>query len=73
MSKTDFVKRLQDELAVARRVIVMYRRWEHASDSDDEDHSEMLIEASFAAQDYMERFQQQVKPLTDTDAGRDDE
>ena len=59
---------LQKEARDARTVIMLYRRWQHASDveaitGDEADTGTMLIEASFAAQDFVDKYENQIKPM----------
>ena len=54
--------KLSEQVKEARRVITLYRRWEHASDvecrvGDDADTSDMLIQASFAAEDFVDKWE----------------
>jgi hypothetical protein len=54
---------LSEQVKESRRVIALYRRWEHASDIEidnpdsDIDSGSMLIEASFAAQAFVEKWE----------------
>ena len=57
----DELEQLKEQVKEAHRVIMLYRRWEHAEDAagatgDEADTSDMLIEASFAAQDFVEKW-----------------
>lgn len=61
-SPQEYLNWLQSQLTEAHRVIKLYRRWEHAEASDDggDDggHAEMLTDASFAAEDFMQSMRQ---------------
>ena len=54
---------LSEQVKEARRVIALYRRWEQAADIEcdnpdsDIDSGSMLIEASFAAQEFIEKWE----------------
>jgi len=60
--------KLSDQVKEARRVIALYRRWEQASDIEidspdsDIDSGSMLIEASFAAKEFTERWEAVITP-----------
>ena len=55
--------KLSEQVKEARRVIALYQRWEQASDVEidnpdsDIDSGSMLVEASFAATDFRERWE----------------
>lgn len=62
--------RMEKELRDAKRVIMLYRRWEHACDAewnanDECDTGTMLIEASFAAQDFVDEWELKITPAAD--------
>lgn len=51
-----YINRLKQERDELYAIVLLYRRWEHASNAEDgESFPEMLVEASFAAQDFMDR------------------
>jgi hypothetical protein len=61
-------KKLADQLRDARKVIMLYRHWEHCSHvefntGDDADTDTMLMDASFAAQEFVEKWENQIKPI----------
>mgnify|MGYP003645942236 CR=1 FL=1 len=54
--------KLSEQVKEARRVIALYRRWEHAGDIEiekdtDIDSGSMLIEASFAAKAFVDKWE----------------
>jgi hypothetical protein len=54
--------KLSEQVKEARRVIALYRRWEQAADIEiekdtDIDSGSMLIEASFAAQSFVDKWE----------------
>ncbi len=60
--------RLERQAKEASRVVLLYRRWQHACDvewntGDEADTSEMLTEASFAAQDFVKKWEHEIKPM----------
>jgi hypothetical protein len=58
--------RLSEQVKEARKVILLWRRWEHASDAslltgDEADTAGMLIEASFAAQAFIDKWEAVIR------------
>lgn len=59
--------RMCEQVRDARKVIMLYRRWEHAEEAecaaetgDMPDLTSMLTEASFAAQDFVEKWENTI-------------
>lgn len=61
-NNTDSIAALKKQLKEARRIIALYVRWEEASDIEldnddsDIDSDSMLLDASFAAKEFKERW-----------------
>lgn len=65
--------KLSEQVREARKVIFLYRRWEHAEEADNaaevpsdemSDLDTMLTEASFAAAEFVEKWEGKIKPLS---------